>query len=294
MQPNRLQGAVDIHIHTSPDIFERNVTATLAGEMARDAGMAAIVVKSHSTDTAARASEATDRSGFPVYGGVALNYSVGGLNPYAVSESARQGGRLVWMPTLGAEHFVKNAHHAPMLQSGIPAGVSGIRVLDEHGQLKPEVFDILDVIAANDMVLCSGHVSPEETAVLVPAAHAHGIRRIVITHPQAPFVAMGEAEMTSLADYGAFMELTPMLSVHERAEIIRSVGVENCLISTDGGTVARAQPVHGLQEYVDGLVAEGFSDKELLHLTVEAPSHVLGLDGWEERPRLSGSEHSEV
>jgi hypothetical protein len=51
--------------------------------------MAAIAVKSHSTDTSAQAETASRRTGFPVVGGVALNYPVGGLNPYAVQESAR-------------------------------------------------------------------------------------------------------------------------------------------------------------------------------------------------------------
>jgi len=50
--------------------------------------MAAIVVKSHSTDTAARAQTAREITGFPVFGGVALNYPVGGLNEYAVLETA--------------------------------------------------------------------------------------------------------------------------------------------------------------------------------------------------------------
>lgn len=281
---NPLEGAVDIHIHTSPDIFPRCVTATQAAEMARDAGMAAIVVKSHSTDTSARAAEAAERTGFRVFGGVALNYSVGGLNPYAVIESARQGGRVVWFPTLGARHFVGNAHLAGMLKNGIPPGVAGLTILTADGELKPEVSDILDVIAENDLVMCSGHIAPEETDVLLPAAHARGIRRLVVTHPQAPFVGMGEGDMSTLGEVGAYLEFTPQLSVAERAALIRSVGVAHCFISTDGGTVTRPAPVHGLRDYIAGLSDEGFSAEELHYMTVAVPSYLLGLEGWEERP----------
>ena len=96
-----LHDAIDIHIHTAPDIFERNVTAESAAADAMAAGMGAIVVKSHSTDTAARAETASLAIGFPVYGGVALNYPVGGINHHAVIETARQGGKIVWMPTIG-------------------------------------------------------------------------------------------------------------------------------------------------------------------------------------------------
>jgi hypothetical protein len=48
-----LPETVDIHIHTAPDIFPRWVTDLSAAQAAPEAGMAAIVLKSHSTDTAA-------------------------------------------------------------------------------------------------------------------------------------------------------------------------------------------------------------------------------------------------
>ena len=72
-----LRGAVDLHIHTAPDIFPRSVDAIEAAEEAKAAGMAAIAVKSHSTDTSSRAETARRRTGFPVVGGVVLNYPVG-------------------------------------------------------------------------------------------------------------------------------------------------------------------------------------------------------------------------
>jgi hypothetical protein len=281
---NPLAGAVDIHIHTAPDIFPRCVTATQAGEMARDAGMAAIVVKSHSTDTAARAAEASDRTGFKVFGGVALNYSVGGLNPYAVIESARQGGRVVWFPTLGARHFVEHADLAGMLKKGIPPGVDGLTILRPSGELKSEVNDILDVIAENHLVLCTGHIAPPEANALVAAALDKRIRKVVVTHPQAPFVHMDETDMSKNGEVGAFLEFTPQLSVAERASLIRSVGVRHCFISTDGGTVTRPAPVIGLRDYIEGLANEGFTEAELHYMTVSVPSYLLGLEGFEELP----------
>jgi hypothetical protein len=285
-----LHGAADLHIHTAPDIFDRNVTATTAAEAARDAGMAAIVVKSHSTDTAARAAEAAERTGFRVFGGVALNHSVGGLNPHAVRESVRRGGRVVWMPTLGAQHFMDNAHHAEMLRPGIP-DAPGLTVLDGTG-LRPEAVEIIDVAAEHDLVLCSGHLSPAETVVFLTEAHRRGVRRLVVTHPHAPFVGMDGTDMGGLARLGAYMELTPMLSAHERAEIIREVGVEHCFVSTDGGTVLRPPPVTGLRDYLAELRGEGFTDAELHHLAVAVPSHLLGLPGFGDRP--AGPEKEET
>jgi hypothetical protein len=157
-----LHGAIDLHIDTAPDIFPRSGDAIEAAQEAKAEGMSAILVKSHSTDTAARAETATRHAGVPVKGGVALDYPVGGLNPYAVLESAKQGGRMVWLPTLSARHFLAGASDVPVLQAESPLQSEGIVVTTEAGDLKPEVEDILQLVKQNDMILSSGHVSPTE------------------------------------------------------------------------------------------------------------------------------------
>lgn len=271
-----VHGAIDVHIHTAPDIYPRRVTSITAAEEAKRAGMTAIVVKSHSTDTAARAELAAEIVGFPVFGGVALNHAVGGLNPYAVRETARQGGRIVWMPTIGARHFVENADLVPMLKSGIPEGVEGISLLSGD-RLAPEVDEILDVVADKGLTLASGHVSPEETGVLFEEARSRGIERLVVTHPQANFVAMGDADMLALAGLGAHLEITPLGSLEERDRIIRMVGPRRCLISTDGGTVHGPPPVDRLAENVSDLRRLGYDDAEVRHMVTTVPAYLLGL-----------------
>jgi len=51
-----LTGLIDIHIHTSPDIQARLLDDIEAARLAFDAGMKAILIKSHHTLTADRAS----------------------------------------------------------------------------------------------------------------------------------------------------------------------------------------------------------------------------------------------
>jgi hypothetical protein len=74
--------------------------AAEAAQRAADAGMRAIVVKSHhhdtSTDVAALRAHGIDAAGIDVFGGIALNTQVGGLNPHAVNMSLAMGGRVVW------------------------------------------------------------------------------------------------------------------------------------------------------------------------------------------------------
>jgi hypothetical protein len=157
-----LQGAIDTHMHTAPDIYPRSVTVIEAAQNAKKAGMRAILVKSHCTDTSDRAELSRMLTGFPVFGGVTLNYPVGGLNVHAVRESIRQGGKQVWMPSTSARAFMQDRHSIPRLGEVLPLGVEGITILQKDGLLIPEVRTILALIAENDIALASAHVSPPE------------------------------------------------------------------------------------------------------------------------------------
>lgn len=284
-----LRNAIDVHIHTGPDIFERNVTAESAAVEAKEAGMAAIVVKSHSTDTAARAELASKATGFPVFGGVALNYPVGGINHHAVIETARQGGKIVWMPTIGARHFRKLAHGAPMLASVIPPDEPGLTVL-EGEKLTPAARRVLEEVATADLTLASGHLAPEETIALFEAARELGIERLIVTHPHVSFVEMNVTDMKYLAGLGAHIELIDEESIADRANVIRAVGVSHCLISTDGGKVSEPTPVRRLQRTLEGLVNEGFSAEEIGIMAGDVPRYLLGLGGRpESRPTPADS-----
>ena len=99
-------GAVDMHCHFGPDAhLERSVDCLEAAEQARGLGMAAIVLKSHDYQTAALA-YAVDKvtPGVRVFGGIALDPPVGGINPHAMEVMCRIGGKVVWMPTLSSEN----------------------------------------------------------------------------------------------------------------------------------------------------------------------------------------------
>jgi Family of unknown function (DUF6282) len=273
-----LAGAVDLHIHTAPDLFPRNVTAITAAEAAKAAGMGAIVVKSHSTDTAARAETAREAVGFPVYGGVALNYSVGGLNPYAVRETAKQGGRIVWMPTIGARHFIRNSVGVGFLAQAIPPGVEGLTILDENDGLRATVLDVLDEVIDNDLLLASGHLEPRETRALFAEAMKRGAKRLLVTHPHVPFVHMGHKDQLALAELGAYIEITDHESIDERLKVIETAGAARCVLSTDGGTVEAPTPVERLTKFVRALSEAGISDDDLHTMTVVNPGYLLRVD----------------
>src|SRR5436190_21348861 len=101
-----LDGGVDLHIHTAPSPMPRRIDVVEAARSAQAVGMKAIVAKSHHhstvTDVLALQNHGLQDLTIQVYGGIALNSAVGGLNPHAVDLALKMGGRAVWMPTVAA------------------------------------------------------------------------------------------------------------------------------------------------------------------------------------------------
>ena len=79
-----LEGSIDIHIHAAPDIYPRIVNVMELARHGKEMGMRALLVKNHFVMTAGQASIASDEVDFPVFGGIALNLPLGGLNIHAV------------------------------------------------------------------------------------------------------------------------------------------------------------------------------------------------------------------
>lgn len=283
-----LRGAVDFHIHTAPDIFPRLLNDIEAARQAKRAGMRAIVIKSHVTITADRARVAEFVTGLPVFGGVTLNWQVGGLNRHAVDCAAKLGGRLVWMPTAHAAHYLGFLSQIPMFAKAMPMDVQGVRVLEEGGSLVPEVGPILEAVAANRMILGTGHVSPAEGIALIREARRAGVEKIVVTHPAAPFINYSLDQMREALDAGAtflehvFNDCSPHLShpipPSALGDAIKSVGPEHCIMATDTGQAVNPPPVKMMASYIREMRQYGFSAEEIRTMTAKNPGRILGLE----------------
>ena len=273
-----LEGALDIHVHFSPDPkVERRGSAIDVAQQARDMGMRGLVLKSHeypSHPVAYTASQAVP--GVTLIGGITLDVEVGGLNPMAVESSANMGGRVVWMPTYSAR--------ADRQHKGLNGG---IYLLDDQGRLVPEVYAILELIKSHDMVLATGHISTQESMVLVAEARNMGIHRIVVTHAttMAFWTGMTLEDMKSLASMGAYIEhclhvmmpLTYRLTPKELAETITAIGPENCIVSTDFGQDYHPMPPEGLRMGIASLLQAGMEEVEVGILVKDNPTRLLGL-----------------
>lgn len=280
-----LEGAIDLHVHTSPDVYERSVTDDEQVEQARSAGMRAVLLKSHHTLTADRATLASARLGLPVFGGLALNHTVGGLNPVAVETAIAFGAKQVWMPTLHARHCLE--HAAPeMFRAEARKGREGIGVLDGEGEVLPVVRAILEMVRDAGIALGTGHIAPEETLALLRTCRDLGLERTLVTHPLMSFTRFTLPQMREAASLGATLEFDYLscapkwhdpVPVSETAAAIRAVGAAHCVIATDGGQPYNPVPVGMLRAFAEELRAEGIGADELRVMMCENPARLLDL-----------------
>ena len=285
---NPLTGVVDFHIHSGPDSFTRSVTDIEIARLARARGMAALVFKNHFTMTADRAWIAEQVTGQRCYGGVVLNRAVGGLNPEAIRRMVTfTGGRgkVVWLPTFDGEHHIR---HFKATRPSVP--------VVRDGQPVVELKEIFSLIAKHDLVLQTGHSSPAECLILIAAARAAGVEKILVTHAMADPIGMTVAEMKQAAQLGAKLEcvwLTNLVGPHSHLEsmrfwkqvttadyatAIRTVGPEHIVLASDLGQYLNPLPTDGLKAFILGLQNAGFTANEIDRMAKDNPAWLLGIE----------------
>lgn len=275
-------GAYDTHVHIAPDVMPRLIDDVSLARRFAAVGMAGFVLKSHYVPTAERAEVVRGVvPGVDVLGALTLNGSMGGFNPVAVEIAGRQGAKIIWLPTVDSVNQRESRAEMPegatppmwaQLQDDLAAAgimAPAIAVLDGTGTVLPEVRKVLEVIAAHDMVLATGHLSPPEIIAVADAGFDAGIRRVIITHPEFTSQQLPVDVQQHLAGCGALLErcfttaYTGKVSWEELFDHIRAVGPEYSILSSDLGQPFNPPVEDGLALLADHLLGAGFTDEEI-------------------------------
>jgi hypothetical protein len=286
-----MQGAVDMHSHSTPSLFPRLVDHVEAAEGAKAMGMKAVVLKEHHGYTSDRMYFVRKLvSGIEVYGGVVLNNAVGGINPFAVEAAIHYGAKIVWFPTLSARNHLNQmggpAFGSSMQQKAARKMVEKpLTVLDEKGHLLPEVFEVIDLIGAHDIMLATGHLSIPEVRPLIKAAKERGVKRLYLNHPE--YLINGTIEeQVELAQMGVYIEhlaifMYPMwptkAGIDGIVEMIKAVGPERTVLATDLGQVHNPPPWEGLRMFIRVLWEKGIPKEHLKKMVQDNPYFLLNL-----------------
>lgn len=277
-------GSIDMHMHPGiPGGFSR-IDAIEAARQAQQAGMKAIVLKSHNYSAAVAVIVNHMVPDIKVFGSICLDYEIGGLNIHALENAVQLGAKVVWMPTFSSANSINM-----MRAQGLPLKGDGFSIIDDDGNLVPEMEPILSLIQKNNMVLATGHISPKEILVLIKEAQRIGIEKIVITHPtDKEFMeeVLTIEELKQLAKAGAFIEFTIIgilpnefcRNPAELAQVIKTVGAEHCIVSTDLGQPQNPLPVEGMRLFISTLIHHGITPEEVELLVKKNPSRLLDIE----------------
>ena len=273
-----LHDVIDIHVHCDPDSLPRSIDALDLARLANARHMRGLVLKNHYESTASLAYVVRKVvPGIEIFGGIDLNRSVGGVNPAAVERMVlvKGGwGKVIWMPTFDAENQVRySKENRPF----VPVA--------KAGQLLPEVREVIALAAKNNLLLETGHSSPEECLMIVREARKQGVRNVVVTHAMLPPVGMSVAQMIEAAHQGAYLEFvyngligrSKAFEVQDYVRAIHAVGAKSCILASDLGQVGNPLHPDGLGAFFELMLRNGISRDELAVMTKINPARVLGL-----------------
>ncbi len=270
-----LHGAIDTHVHANPTRDDEFVLDDF--ELVReyeDAGLDGVVIKCHQFGTFYRSKiaqkYAVKSNKFKVYGSICLNYEVGGLNPVAVEAAIMAGAKIVFLPTMESRNgfqiwdsSIPYPHYATEI-AGQPMktleGKQGIYLFDEEGNLKPEVYDILELVRDANVTISSGHVCNKEGLALYRAAHDMGVKKMVYQHIDWRTSEMSIAMQREMARLGVKMEKSFYEFDRDRSmrSFMEHAGTKpsDYLMSSDQGMFPALRAARGfacnVQEHLNG------------------------------------------
>ena len=281
-----LKGVCDIHLHCRPDSRERSVDEYGFIKDAMAAGYRAVMFKSNDFSCHDRAYIIRQAlPGAECFGSFCMNRVHGDrVNVFAAQKAVETSGglcRCIWMPTLDAAYQYQSEGRK---EKGIP-------VLDDNGQVLPEVVRVMEICAEADIIFATGHSSPKESITLVRKAKEVGVKRIVVTHANSYIWTMTPDQIKRCIDLGAYIEYCylPCLwgegtkmpqyqrqSIEDFASFVR-IDPTRSFISTDLGQAVMPHPVEGMRDCILKLQSAGVSQSDIDLLVRRNPAWLIGL-----------------
>ncbi|MCF0238337.1 MAG: hypothetical protein HUK24_07030, partial [Sphaerochaetaceae bacterium] len=286
---------VDIHVHAGPSVAARALDAADMLKAAEEAGYRGFVVKDHYFPTMMGAKMVEEHLGngsCHVFGGIAMNNSIGLYNLVALDAAVQMGAKFVWMPTLSSKAHI-DRHKGHFVGSGnMTVPEKPEYYLDEKGELKPEVIEVLNFMAKHpEVVFATGHGTVTEIDKLIPAAFEAGVKKVFINHPHfivnAPFEAVNK-----WVNMGAYVEINAVmfdgvspaiaggqgLPLSVALEYIEKLPTDHIVIDTDLGQKNGTHPVEGMYRFLTMLLEAGVPYEKIEMMAKVNPAKLMEMD----------------
>lgn len=272
-----MKGGYDLHVHALPSHFSRAWNDIEIAKQYDECGFSGFLTKAHYDSTVARAllANETRLAKTKIYGGVALNWPVGGLNPFAVESCLKLGGKIVWMPTRDSENCLNYGTMDGDFFDRKPVKVTG-----EDGKLVPEAYDVLDAVKKYNGWLATGHISSDEAILLCKEGRKRGVN-MILTHPDWNRTTVPLELQKELARIGVVVEkiwgnvIKGHISAGDMAHSIRVLGSKSVFLVTDLGQKNWPRPVDGMTDFIMEMLRQGISSGELREMVYTNPYNII-------------------
>lgn len=280
-----LHGAIDLHCHSGPSVMPRYCDHLEAMQEASRAGLKAVLLKDHyysCTPVTTLLNKHFSDLNVRMLSGVPLNNAVGGLNVHAVEHGLKLGADLVWMPTFSSANHIAHHHQDVKFVDKFPQTTQRmlqpvpLSVLDENDRLRDEVKAILDLIAAQDVVLSAGHLNIREIWPLFEEARKRGVKRLLVNHPTYVVDATLD-DMRELARDGVYMEHSMCMWVPGSKfkfydseflkQVIEAGTVDLTILGSDLGQQGNPTIVDGFRNVIGTVLDLGYSEDDVRKMT---------------------------
>jgi hypothetical protein len=288
-----LTNSIDMHVHCYPELtleakkrMEDVEWIALAAQM----GMRGAVLKSHLWPTMTNVYFLKNQipKDFKLFSSITLNLCCGGVSVYAVEAAAKQGAKVVFMPTWSSKHDLERKAFSRTISQYIPIdkyAFQGISILDSHG-LIPEAKEIIQIAKEMELVVCTSHFSPKESFELARESKEIGFKKLIFSHPDNPSVKASVEETKEISELGAYVEYCfigtlPLIQrkhPKDMANLIREVGAEHCILTTDSFYEWPPPAPEMMRMCIASLFRVGISENELKMMVQSNPASLLGLE----------------
>ena len=299
-----VEDAIDIHCHA----HEGQQDALAVAKHAAKNGMAGILFKTivgrrRPAEAVSKVQEELNRwcevekiQPITCWAGYNVADRIEPPSPAGVRERLESGVRAIWMPVAmhantlskvgGRKSWWDSSADPHDLTPALPweeALKVGHYLIDGDGKLKPDIREIIRMVADRGAALFFAHATHPEIFAMAEEVDKLGFKRAVVDHPFSPFVDLSIEQMQQLARAGIYMnftydELSPLLGVDpfRMYQAIRAVGVEHVTLSSDAGEPLFPNSVEAIRLIRAYMSAFGLSDEEIRRVSSTNPAIVCG------------------
>ena len=272
-----VEGSYDLHVHSAPSHVKRTIDDIDLIKKASTYKMAGVLIKNHYEPTSGRSELINTHFNFftKAYGGVVLNSTVGGINPYACESALKMGAKIVWLPTRDAENSLRYGN-----MKGDFFNREGISVVDEKGKLIKSFKEVVEVVKKYDATLATGHISLEESLKVCDYAIKKNVK-VVLTHPDWNRTKIPIYIQIDLGKKGVFIEKVWAnlddgdCSADEFLNVMNQLDFNNTFITTDRGYYTKKPPFESLVDCIEFLIEKGVDGRNIEKILKITPKIIV-------------------